>query len=76
MAGLLVCAIDGTTMTVPDSPANLAEYTKHRCNNGGSGYPALRLLVLVSCGTRTVLDAVFGPTADGENLNDRVKPPA
>lgn len=64
--GLLVCAIDGTTMAVPDSPANLAEFTKHRCNNGGSGYPAIRLLVLVSCGTRTVLDAVFGPTTDGE----------
>ncbi|MET7729728.1 IS4 family transposase, partial [Streptomyces mirabilis] len=64
--GLLVCAIDGTTMAVPDSPANLAAFTKHRCNNGGSGYPALRLLVLVSCGTRTVLDAVFGPTTDGE----------
>jgi hypothetical protein len=64
--GLMVCAIDGTTMAVPDSPANLTEYTKHRCNNGGSGYPALRLLVLVSCGTRTVLDAVFGPTTDGE----------
>ncbi|MFG2848409.1 IS4 family transposase [Kitasatospora sp. NPDC048296] len=63
---LLVCAIDGTTIAVPDSPANLTEYTKHRCNNGGSGYPALRLLVLVSCGTRTVLDAVFGPTTDGE----------
>lgn len=64
--GLLVCAIDGTTMAVPDSPANLAAFIKHRCNNGGSGYPALRLLVLVSCGTRTVLDAVFGPTTDGE----------
>lgn len=64
--GLLVCAIDGTTMAVPDSRANLAEFTKHRCNNGGSGYPALRLLVLVSCGTRTVIDAVFGPTTDGE----------
>ncbi|GGO83126.1 transposase [Nonomuraea cavernae] len=64
--GLLVCAIDGTTMAVPDSPANLAEFTKHRCNNGGSGYPAIRLLVLVSCGTRTVLDAVFGPTTDEE----------
>jgi hypothetical protein len=64
--GLLVCAIDGTTMAVPDSPANLTRFTKHRCNNGGSGYPALRLLVLVSCGTRTVLDAVFGATADGE----------
>jgi hypothetical protein len=64
--GLLVCAIDGTLMAVPDSPANQAEFTKHRCNNGGAGYPALRLLVLVSCGTRTVLDAVFGPTTEGE----------
>lgn len=64
--GLLVCAIDGTTMAVPGSPANLAAFTKHRCNNGGSGYPALRLLALVSCGTRTVIDAVFGPATDGE----------
>jgi hypothetical protein len=65
-SGLLVCAIDGTTMSTPDSPANLAEYAKHRCNNGGSGYPQLRLTVLVSCGTRSVIDAVFGPTATGE----------
>ncbi|WP_392749389.1 IS4 family transposase [Streptomyces sp. LN590] len=64
--GLLVCAIDGTLMAVPDSPANQAEFTKHRGNNGGAGYPSLRLLVLVSCGTRTVLDAVFGPTTTGE----------
>lgn len=64
--GLLVCAIDGTTMAVPDTPANLTTYLKHRCNNGGAGYPALRLLALVSCGTRTILDAVFGPTSDGE----------
>ena len=26
----------------------------------------LRLLVLVSCGTRTVIDAVFGPVSAGE----------
>jgi hypothetical protein len=64
--GLLVCAIDGTLMAVPDSPANQAEFLKHRGNNGGAGYPSLRLLVLVSCGTRTVLDAAFGPTATGE----------
>jgi hypothetical protein len=64
--GLLVCAIDGTLMAVPDSPANQAEFIKHRSNNGGAGYPSLRLLVLVSCGTRTVLDAVFGPTTNGE----------
>ncbi|MEV5937111.1 IS4 family transposase [Streptomyces sp. NPDC093250] len=64
--GLLVCAVDGTLVAVPDSPANQAEFVRHRCNNGGAGYPSLRLLVLVSCGTRTVLDAVFGPTAKGE----------
>lgn len=64
--GLLVCAIDGTSAAVAASQANLAEYTPHRCNHGGSGYPKLRLLVLVCCGTRTVIDAVFGPTTTGE----------
>ena len=65
--GLLVVAIDGTIMTVADSPANLAAYSKHQCGrNGDSGYPMLRLLALVSCGTRTVIDAVFRPVSAGE----------
>jgi Insertion element 4 transposase N-terminal/Transposase DDE domain len=65
--GLLVCAIDGTIMTVADSTANLAVYSKQRGGpNGGSGYPMLRLLALVSCGTRTVIDAVFRPVSAGE----------
>jgi Insertion element 4 transposase N-terminal/Transposase DDE domain len=65
--GLLVCAIDGTTMAVPDGPRNLAAYAKQAGNHGGSGYPLLRLVALVACGTRTIIDAVFGPTATGEN---------
>jgi hypothetical protein len=64
--GLLVCAIDGTIMSVPDNPANLARFAKHRGNHGGSGYPLIRVMVLVCCGTRTLIDAVFGPTATGE----------
>jgi hypothetical protein len=65
--GLLVCAVDGTIMTVADSEANLAVYSKQRGGaNGGSSYPMLRLLVLVSCGTRTVIDAVSGPVSAGE----------
>jgi hypothetical protein len=65
--GLLVCAIDGTTMTVADSTANLATFTKHRGGaTGGSSYPMLRLLAVVACGTRTVIDAVFGPMTSGE----------
>ena len=65
--GLLVCAIDGTIMSVADSAANLAVYSKQRGGrNGDSGYPMLRLLVLVSCGTRTIIDAVFRPVCSGE----------
>ena len=65
--GLLVVAVDGTIMTVADSTANLAAYSKHKGGAaGGSGYPQLRLLALVSCGTRTIIDAVFGPCSSGE----------
>ena len=65
--GLLVCAVDGTIMTVADSPANLAVYSKQRGGpTGGGSYPTLRLLALVACGTRTLIDAVFRPVCDGE----------
>jgi hypothetical protein len=64
--GLLVCAIDGTTLPVPDNPRMLARFTKHRGNHGGTGYPYIRLVALLACGTRTVIDAVFGPTTTGE----------
>jgi hypothetical protein len=64
---LLVCAIDGTIMTVADSAANLTVFSKQRGGrNGDAGYPTLRLLALVACGTRTIIDAVFGPVSVGE----------
>jgi transposase IS4-like protein/DDE family transposase len=69
--GLLVCALDGTIMSVPDSPANLAVFTKSSCNHGGSGYPLLRLLAVVACGTRSIIDAVFGPISSGETTYAR-----
>ena len=53
-------------MTVPDTPAVLTRFTKQAGNHGGTGYPQLRLLALVACGTRTLIDAVFGPTTSGE----------
>jgi Transposase DDE domain len=64
--GLLVCAVDGTTMIVPDSATNLTRFSKPNCFNGGSGYPMLRLVALVACGTRSIIDAVFGPISGGE----------
>ena len=64
--GRLVCAIDGTILGCPDTPANLASYHRGGGGNGGTGYPLVRVLALVACGTRTIIDAVFGTDRVGE----------
>jgi hypothetical protein len=65
--GLLVCAIDGTTLFAADSAANLARFSKQRGGRtGGSSYPMLRLVTVMACGTRSVMDAMFGPITSGE----------
>ena len=65
--GLLLTVVDGTTLVVADSAANTGRYTKHRCAGGtSSGYPQLRLSALLTCGTRSVIDAVFDPVSVGE----------
>lgn len=61
-----VCAIDGTILTLPDAPKILAKYHKQAGNHGGTGYPQARLVALVDCATRSIIDAVFGPTSIGE----------
>lgn len=66
-AGRLVVAIDGTQIPLPDTPANLSVFPKTKAGpNGPAGYPMLRLVALVACGTRTLLDAAFGTDATGE----------
>lgn len=66
-AGRLVVAIDGTQIPLPDTPANLLVFPKAKAGpNGPAGYPMLRLVGLVACGTRTLLDAVFGSDRTGE----------
>lgn len=64
--GLLLTVVDGTMLVVADSPANTRRFTKHRCTNGSSGYPQLRLSALLTCGTRSLVDAVFDPVSVGE----------
>ncbi|MEC4765712.1 IS4 family transposase [Mycobacterium sherrisii] len=64
---LLVCAIDGTSMFVPNSDANAVAFGRQTGRpEAESGYPMLRLLTVVACGTRTVIDAVFGAYRVGE----------
>lgn len=64
--GRVVCAIDGTILGCPDTPANLAVYQRGGGYHGGTGYPLARVLALVACGTRTVIDATFGTDRVGE----------
>jgi Insertion element 4 transposase N-terminal/Transposase DDE domain len=64
--GRLVTAIDGTTICVADTPENLRVLRKGGGHHGGTGYPMVRLLALVGCGTRTIIDVVFGSTSIGE----------
>jgi hypothetical protein len=60
--GLRTVAIDGTGLHVPDSRRIGVKYPKRE----GFGYPLLRLSVLIETGTRSLIDAVFGPESEGE----------
>jgi hypothetical protein len=64
--GLLVTAIDGTVLDVADCPGTVARLGRNRSQHGQAGYPQIRLVALVACGTRAVVDAVFGPKSAGE----------
>jgi Insertion element 4 transposase N-terminal/Transposase DDE domain len=69
LGGLLLVAVDGTTVAAADSPANAAAFGRPGAARGQAASPALRLAVLVACGTRGILDAAFGPvrgTGTGE----------
>ncbi len=69
--GLLVTAIDGTMMCCPDTAANLRKFRRGGGHHGGTGYPMIRVLALVACGTRTIIDATFGTTGIGETTYTR-----
>jgi hypothetical protein len=64
--GRLVAAIDGTILGCADSAANLRVFHRGGGGNGGTGYPLVRLLALVACGTRTIIDVTFGSDRIGE----------
>ena len=86
LGGLLVVAVDGTTVSVPASPANTAAFGRPGTGKrrrpaagqeegaGQGAYPQLRLVTLVACGTRALLDAAMGPvrgTGTGEQALTR-----
>ncbi len=60
--GREVKIVDGTTVSLPDTPANQAVYPQ-RHGRPGLGFPLARLVVVFSLAVGTVLDAAVGPYA-------------
>ena len=53
--------VDGTTLSMPDTPANQAAYPQFASQKPGLGFPVLRLVALFSLAVGTVLDVAIGP---------------
>lgn len=66
--GWLVCAWDGTMLQAPDTPANAEAFTKRINQRGPVGSPLVRLVVLVACGSRALIDAAVDATGVGETV--------
>ncbi len=52
---------DGTTLSMPDTPANQKAYPQQRGQKLGLGFPILRLVGLMSLSCGAVLDIATGP---------------
>ncbi len=58
--GRRVRVVDGSTVTMPDTPANQAEYPQQSVQRPGCGFPIARILVVFSLATGVVLEAAIG----------------
>jgi Transposase DDE domain len=59
--GRHVYLADGTTVTMPDTPANQAAYPQPRTQKPGLGFPIARLVVLLALATAALTGAALGP---------------
>lgn len=58
--GRPVKLVDGTTVTMPDTPANQADYPQHGRQAAGVGFPMARVVALFCLATGAALDAAMG----------------
>ena len=73
--GLLLVGWDGTNLDLADSPDNAAAFGRPSCKKGEAGHPQSRMVVLIACGTRLIIDAAFGTYRTGERaLAEQILP--
>ena len=53
--------IDGSTLFMPDTLENQAEYPQPRTQKPGIGFPIARLVAIISCATGAALDLKLAP---------------
>ena len=67
--GRPVKLVDGTTVSMPDTAANQAEYPQSRSQQPGLGFPIARVVALISLASGAVLDLALGRYA-GKNTGE------
>jgi hypothetical protein len=58
--GRRVRVVDGSTITMPDTAENQAEYPQSKSQLPGCGFPIARIVVVLSLAVGTVLEAAIG----------------
>jgi hypothetical protein len=66
--GRRVKIVDGSTVSMPDTPENQKDYPQHSSQAKGCGFPIARIVVFFGLATGTVVDLVFGSLHVGENI--------
>jgi hypothetical protein len=68
-------ALDGTTLDVADTRANVKAFRRPGASRGTSAYPQVRLVSLVESGTHVLFGTAIGPYREGETtIAHRVVP--
>lgn len=53
--------VDGSTVSMPDTPSNQEAYPQSKCQKAGVGFPIARMVVLIDYATGVLLDLAQGP---------------
>ena len=69
--GHRLLAVDGHTLTVPDTPANAAYFGRPSTARGAGAFPQVQGVYLVEVGTHAVVDAGFWPCRTSERRGAR-----
>jgi len=59
--GRRVALVDGTTVSMPDTPQNQKAFPQPRSQRPGLGFPVARLVAVISLATGVVRDLAMGP---------------